>query len=200
MVLSTNPALISRVRRTPHDAQAWREFVATYGPVIGQWCRRRGLNDHDAEDVTQDVLARLARVIRSFVYDPSKSFRGWLHAVSTNVMNDFLADRARLPQGRGVASQAWDSLLAVEAREDFRKSLEDRYDFELFAMARDRVRLRVAERTWEAFRLSVLESRPVEEASRLSGLNVAMVYVARHKVQAMLREEIAKLDGEGEGS
>ncbi len=194
---ATNPTLFGRLRRAPDDIGAWNEFVGTYGPMIEAWCRKRGVSPHDAEDVTQDVLTRLARAMRSFAYDPAKSFRGWLKTVAANVLSDFMRERSQQPRAAGGDEGVWDVLSRVEARADFEKTLEDRYDMELFAEARDRVRLRVAERTWEAFRLTVLEAETVEEAARKSGLKVAMVYVARHKVQTMLREEIARLDRPG---
>jgi RNA polymerase sigma-70 factor (ECF subfamily) len=56
------------------------------------------------------------------------------------------------------------------------------------------VRLRVAPHTWEAFRLLALEGLPAAEVAARVSLQVAMVYVAKSKVQKMLREEIAKLE------
>ena len=52
------------------------EFMARYGPKIHAWCRRWGLQEADAQDVTQMVLLRLSVKVREFVYDPSRSFRG----------------------------------------------------------------------------------------------------------------------------
>jgi hypothetical protein len=39
--------------------------------------------DSDAEEVSQDILAKLARKLRDFYYDPSCSFRGWLKTSHT---------------------------------------------------------------------------------------------------------------------
>ena len=57
-----------------------------------------------------------------------------------------------------------------------------------------RVRLRVAPHTWEAFRLMALEGLPVAEVAAKVHMQVAMVYVAKSKVQKMLFEEIQKLE------
>ena len=48
--------------------------------------------------------------------------------------------------------------------------------------------------TWEAFRLMTLEGLPVAEVASRVHLQVAMVYVAKSKVQKMLQEEIGKLE------
>jgi len=60
-------------------------------------------------------------------------------------------------------------------------------------MAIARVRLRVAPHTWEAFRLVTFEELPVTKVAARVHLQVAMVYVAKSKVQMMLREEIGNL-------
>jgi DNA-directed RNA polymerase specialized sigma24 family protein len=57
-----------------------------------------------------------------------------------------------------------------------------------------RVRLRVAPHTWEAFRLVAVEGLPVAEVAAAVQMQVAMVYVAKSKVQKMLQEEIQKLE------
>ncbi len=60
---NTNAGLLERVRQEPIDQAAWETFVAYYGPKIRGWCRQRGLQAADVEDVTQDVLLRLARAL-----------------------------------------------------------------------------------------------------------------------------------------
>ena len=85
-------------------------------------------------------------------------------------------------------------MLTLEAREDLALRLEEAFDLELLDAAEVRVRLRVAPHTWEAFRLLALEGLPVAEVAARVRLQVAMVYVAKSKVQKMLQEEIGKLE------
>ena len=53
----------------------------------------------------------------------------------------------------------------------------------------------MAPHTWEAFRLQVFEQLSGSEAAGRVNMQVAMVYVARSKVQKMLKEEIDRLQG-----
>ena len=78
----TSPSLLGRLQQEPADQQAWAEFVERYGRRIYGWCRQAQLQEADAEDVTQMVLVQLAKRMRSFAYDPSKSFRGWLRTLT----------------------------------------------------------------------------------------------------------------------
>ena len=58
--LATRASLLLRIR-DPQDRLAWGEFVGLYAPLIHAYGRRRGLQDSDAADLTQEVLCRVAR-------------------------------------------------------------------------------------------------------------------------------------------
>src|SRR5262245_56535808 len=189
---TTHVTLLARLRQDPTDQAAWDVFVERYGRHIYRWCRRWKLQDADAEDVTQEILAKLARKLRDFCYDPSRSFRSWLKTVSHHAWRNYLESR----RGRAAAgdSQTRELTLTLEARRDLIQELEEAFDHELLDAAKVRVRLRVAPHTWEAFRLVALEGVPAAEVAAEVHMQVAMVYVAKSKVQKMLQEEIRKLE------
>jgi RNA polymerase sigma-70 factor (ECF subfamily) len=189
----TSPTLLDRLSRAPADQSAWAEFVERYGRKIYGWCRQWGLQDADAEDVTQMVLARLADKMRAFAYDPTRSFRGWLRTLSQHAWSDFIAGRKRFGLGSGD-TDVLDRLHSIEAGDDLARQLDEECERELLEEAMVRVRLRVEPRTWDAFRLLALESRSGAEAAAQLGMKVATVFVARSKVQRMIQEEARKLD------
>ncbi len=185
--------MLALLRRDPSDQEGWDEFVEIYGRHIYRWCRQWKLQDADARDVTQNILVKLTQKLREFSYDPSRSFRGWLKTVAHHAWRDFEASR-RHAQRPGGGSQAEELMLTVQAREDLVRKLDEAFDLELLEAAKVRVRLRVAPHTWEAFRLMALESVPVAQVAARVNMQVAMVYVAKSKVQKMLQEEIGKLE------
>ena len=75
------------------DHEAWRAFHERYGDLIRGFARMRGVQPTDCDDLVQEVMVSLARVMRSgFVYDPSKgTFRSYL---KTTVIHT-IARRAR---------------------------------------------------------------------------------------------------------
>jgi RNA polymerase sigma-70 factor (ECF subfamily) len=190
---TTRVTLLARLRQDPTDQAAWDVFVEQYGRHIYRWCRRWKLQDADAEDVTQDILVQLAQKLRAFAYDPSRSFRGWLKTLAHHAWRDFV-DSPRRAQAAAGDHEVWELLHTLEAREDLIQKLQEAFDHELLEAAKLRVRLRVAPHTWEAFRLAALEGLPVTEVAAAVHMQVAMVYVAKSKVQKMLREEIQKLE------
>jgi RNA polymerase sigma-70 factor (ECF subfamily) len=190
---TTRLSLLNQLRHDPSDQAGWDEFVERYGRHIYRWCRQWKLQDADAEDVTQNILVKLNQKLRAFAYDPSRSFRGWLKTVAHHAWRDF-EDSRRQVRPAANDSHAESLILSLEAREDLTHRLEEAFDLELLELATMRVRLRVAPHTWEAFRMLALEGLPVGEVAAKVRMQVAMVYVAKSKVQKMLQEEIAKLE------
>lgn len=191
---TTRATLLARLRHDPLNDGAWDEFVEHYGRHIYRWCRQWRLQDADAEDVTQEILLKLARKLREFTYNPESSFRGWLKTVAHHAWRDFADGRNRV---RATGDdRIFEVLQSVEARDDLIQKLEEAFDFELLEAAKVQVRLRVAPHTWEAFQLMAIEGRPVAEVADKVQMQVAMVYVAKSKVKKMLQEEIQKLEAD----
>lgn len=189
----TRPTLLARLRQRPHDQVAWDEFVAHYGPVIRAWCRHWQLQEADIDDVTQNVLLRLAAKLPDFVYDPSKSFRAWLKTLTHHAWQDFLHRYLGPVAGTGD-SQVHRILDAAPAQDDLHARLDAAFDRELAAIAMARVRQRVAAPTWEAFHLTAVEGLNATQAADRLQIPVGRVYLARHRVQQLLREELQRLD------
>jgi RNA polymerase sigma-70 factor (ECF subfamily) len=170
--------------------------VERYGRQIFGWCRQGGLQEADAEDVTQMVLVRLAERMRTFAYDPSKSFRGWLRTLTRHAWSDFVQARQRGGRASGDDVTA-ESLKTLPARDDLVARLEEQFDHDILEEATARVRLRIEPATWEAFELLAVEELSGAEAARRLNRSVAAVFKAKTRVQAMLRDEIARLEGDG---
>jgi RNA polymerase sigma factor (sigma-70 family) len=190
----TSVKLLELVGQEPIDQAAWQAFVDHYGPKIHGWCRQGGLQEADAEDVVQDVMLRLARALRTFTYDPSRTFRGWLRLVTQHALSDFFADRKRrLAAGSGDA-RVLAVLETAEAHDDLMALLNEEFTRVLVSQACEIVRARVAPQTWETFLLTACENRPAEEVAALFGINVTAVFKAKSRVLAFIREEIKRLD------
>jgi len=112
--------LLVRVR-DPSDERSWREFEARYGELIFRYCRARGLQPADSEDVRQSVWVNLSKGLRNFEYDPKRGrFRDYLGRVVRNAIAKYFArygspDRrlttgvlASVPNGDGETDDAWE--------------------------------------------------------------------------------------------
>jgi RNA polymerase sigma factor (sigma-70 family) len=197
MTDTTRISLLARLRSDPNDQAAWAAFVDRYGPQIYAWCRHFRLQEADAQDVTQNVLVKLARTLPQFVYDPNRSFRGWLRTLTQNAWNDFIAEQQRGVRG-AADSQVLDMLQTVRARDELVSRLQAALDQELLERAMDAVRARVEPNTWEAFRLTAVQGLSAAEAAAKLGMRVGSVYQAKSSVQKLLREATAELSPDGE--
>ncbi len=190
----TSVTLLGRLRRDPNDQAAWNDFVARYRPQILQWCRRWRLQESDAEDVTQVVLLKLNGLMAMFVYDPSKSFRGWLKTLTHHAWRDLVADRRRAGLGSGDSAMR-EFFESLEAGDDLVQHLEEEFRRELM----DRAMLVGT----AAGRSADLGCVPADGAGGCSGaaaaaqleMKVAHLYVAKSEVKKMIQDEIRKLEG-----
>ena len=83
---STHASMLSRLRDLD-DHASWSQFDDRYRDLILRYCRRKGLQQCDAEDVRQIVMLNLAKQLRTFQYDASKGrFRDYLGMVVRNAI------------------------------------------------------------------------------------------------------------------
>jgi len=187
----TDPSLLRRIRERS-AATDWSVFVDRYGPSILAWCRGWGLQPADADDVAQTVLLKLFDAMRTFSYDPARSFRAWLKTVAHHAWRDYVEKQRRAVQGSGD-SECLQRLLAKESGDDLLRQLDEPFEQELLEEAMARVRERITARTWDVFyRLTFLQQSGRQVADAL-GIGIGAAYMAKNRVQDMLREEIGRL-------
>ena len=189
----TSASLLGRVCCAQTDQAAWAEFIQRYGPHIYGWCQQCKLQEADAEDVTQTVLAKLFRRLRRFEYDPDLSFRGWLRKVTQDSLSDFFRSRQRKEVAEG-GSRVTPLIESAVAREQLKQQLESLFDLELLEEAMARVQKRVTPARWEAYRMTSIEGLSGVQVAADLGMKVAVVYSAKSKIQRMIKQEITILE------
>jgi RNA polymerase sigma factor (sigma-70 family) len=179
---STPATLLLRLRQ-PGDADAWRQFVHLYTPLLYQWTQRLGLQPADAADLVQEVFLALCRALPQFHYDRRRSFRAWLFTL----MRNKLQDRRRRPVPLPVGGAG----LLEQAREDDAVAVEEaEYRAHLAARAMRLIQNEFSPATWQAFWATVVDGRPVGEVAADLGLTPNAVYLARGRTLRRLREAL----------
>ncbi len=184
----THPSLLLRIRDAS-DEESWRTFVSIYAPLIYRSCRRRGLQDADAADVGQEVLAQVARSIRDFEYQPGRGrFRDWLGSVVRNKVYRFLQNEGRGVRGV-VVDESMESLGVAEADGEWVAE----FHAHLLCAALGRIRDHFEPPTWSAFEEIWLHDRASNEVARDLALPIEVVYLAKSRVLKRLRDELINL-------
>jgi RNA polymerase sigma-70 factor (ECF subfamily) len=190
---ATRSSLLVRLRDA-RDAPAWSQFVALYAPLIHGFACKHGLQDADAADLTQDVLAIVARTMRGLEYDAAKgSFRGWLFTAVRNKLRDFVTRRK--PYHQGTGDTGVQGLLSEQPAREAEDSVlwEQEYERRLFHCAAEHVRKRVSEPTWHAFWQTAIDGKNAKEVAAGLKITPAAVYLAKSRVMAQLKREIEEL-------
>jgi RNA polymerase sigma-70 factor (ECF subfamily) len=81
---------------------SWDDLVRQHSSRVYRLAYRLTGNQHDAEDLTQEVFVRVFRSLAS--YTPG-TFEGWLHRITTNLFLDMARRRQRI-RFEGLGDQA----------------------------------------------------------------------------------------------
>lgn len=200
--LATRASLLARLQgREASTAwqRGWREFFDAYHPVLYQYACRQGLSESDAEDVVQEIVVGVAGRLPAFRYEPQRcSFKTWLFRIARNKISDHHRRRFRQEREFPLAAPEATTLEVVVDGGTLSPDAawDAEYEASLRRTALARVTRRVKPMTMRLYLHHVVDGHDVRasvEHFRDSGVTAAAVYVARHRVQALLDKELARL-------
>ena len=200
--LPTRASLLTRLRDLG-DTDSWRSFFETYWRLIYNVARRGGLSDDAAQDVVQETVIAVARKMPQFHYDPATgSFKQWLLLITRRRINDQLRRQYRsVPVADGLSpetARAIENLPAPDPSPDVQidAAWEHEWEENLFHAALARVRQRANPKSYQVFDYCVLQELPTGQVAKMLGLNAAQVYLARHRVSALVKRTARELEAE----
>ncbi|HEY1380012.1 MAG TPA: sigma-70 family RNA polymerase sigma factor [Gemmataceae bacterium] len=188
----TRASLILRLKNDA-DQAAWGEFVEIYWPIVYRLARRKGLQDADAEDLAQQVLASVAAAVHR--WDPDRAparFRTWLHRIARNRIINALTRRK--PDRAAGGDSAEQTLADQAAGGPDSELLRDEHRREVLHWAARQIRGEFAPDTWLAFWRTTVEGRSAAVVAAELGKSVGAVYTARSRVMKRLRDKVSEWD------
>lgn len=185
---STCPSLLERIR-SRDNRESWNDFVELYTPLIFHWTKQHGIERQDLSDVVQEILLTLVRTLPSFTYEASQSFRGWLLKVTVSRVRDHQRKQGKnklvtgdtVPQELAAVSQQ----VELRSEQEYRDLIVSRS----FELARPHFR----DDVWRACYEQVVNQRSAEEIAAELGMTRNQVYLAKSRVLARIRTELAGL-------
>lgn len=197
-LIPTRDSLLSRLKDWGDD-ESWRDFFNTYWKLVYGVALKAGLTEQEAEEVVQETVITVARRIPEFKYDPDVcSFKTWLLNLTRWRIVDQLRKRkpngaarfrteagARTATVEGVADPATLNLDAVWDQE---------WQHQILETAIQRVKLKVNPEHYQIFHLCVFKEWPVKKVTDELEVSAAQVYLARHRVGALLKKEVKAME------
>ena len=190
---ATSRSLLGRVQAD--DAGAWKRLVDLYAPLVFEWCRRTGLQNHDVADVFQEVFQAVVVHVSNFRKErQGDTFRGWLRRITQNKLRDYFRRRERDPRGAGGSSALAQMAQFPEPLSNDNELPDDHAERGLFARGLAQIKSEFENRTWAAFWQTVVMGRSAIDVAADLSMSPGAVRVAKSRVLHRLREELGDLD------
>ena len=198
--LPTRRSLLTRLKNWD-DQEGWREFFDTYGKLIYSVALRAGLPHADVEDVVQETVVGVAKKMRGFHYDPAVgSFKAWLLLNVRSRIVDHLRKQASaqaalfVPPPPAIGETEFVNRLPDPAQPEWDAVWDAEWKRQVLEAALERVKAKVSAKQFLMFDLYALKQQPLHKISRTLGVSIGHVYVAKHRVGRLLKEEVRKLE------
>ncbi len=196
----TRKSLIERLHNW-EDQKSWDDFYKTYWRLIYSVALKSGLRSEEAFDVVQETILSIAKQSKEHKYDPKAgSFKSWLMNMTRWRIADQLRKRAKdtamvNPYGNDEdeKTHALDRVSDPKA-EKLDRIWETEWQQNLADRAIDVVKARVSPKQFQIFDAYVIKGWEAKKVTRILGVSMAQVYLAKHRVGALIKKEIAGLE------
>jgi len=188
---ATSASLLDKVKQG--DAAGWQRLMGLYRPLVLWWCRHQVARREDAEDVVQEVLATVLARVGEFERQRPGSFRAWLKAITQFKLLEYWKETRQQPVAAGgseakeILEQLPDQPLDQDAADN---DVSERRI--LLRSALELLQPEFEPKTWAAA-LKAVQGQPAAGVAADLGMTRDAVYIAKSRVLARLRKEMAQL-------
>lgn len=196
---TTRNSLLIRMAN-PGEQIAWEEFYQTYAEAVQRYGLKLGLDTHRAQDVLQETMTTLMRLLPDFRYDPLKGkFRNFLltivHQKALRTIRQ-LARRSEISadapeqSGRTILDS-----LAAEDKDAVGEQDEKRWRLCLMEQCLERLRKesRTQEKTFDIFFAYAVQNKSCKEVAQTFEVQENLVYQIKNRLTAQLEEMMKDL-------
>ena len=195
----TRQSLIARLDDW-EDRRTWEDFYQTYWRLIYAVGIKAGLRPEEAHDCVQETILSIAKQSKKKLYDPKQgSFKTWLMNMTRWRINDQFRKRKKDTAMTGGDWGEDRKTAVIDRFEDPKGDLLDRlWDVEwkknLADAALDRVKAQVSPKQYQIFDYYVVRQWDAKVVQDRLNVSMAQVYLAKHRVGAVLKKELARLE------
>jgi RNA polymerase sigma factor (sigma-70 family) len=198
-LIPTRDSLLSRLKDRD-DHESWQDFFNTYWKLVYGVAVKAGLTDQEAQEVVQETVITVARRIPEFRYDPEVcSFKTWLLNLTRWRIVDQLRKRKpdaafKRRKSEGTPRTSTIERVADPGGMDLERVWDEEWEHYIFEAAIERVKKQVSPEQFQIFALRVFKEWPVMKIARELEVSVGQVYLAKHRISALIRKQVKELE------
>jgi len=206
---ATRMSLIERLADW-EDQRSWDDFYRTYWRLIYGVSVKSGLSPDEGFDVVQETVLTVAKQWKKGQrFDPAKgSFKSWLMNITRWRIADQMRKKQRNPaamnQSGGFGdpeeearrTATIDRLAGEDGAETLERLWENEWRYNLSEVAIERVKKQVSPKQFQIFHAYVIKEWDTARVKSELGVSQSQVYLAKHRVGALLKKELAALKKE----
>lgn len=197
--IPTRYSLLSRLQNWD-DQESWKEFFDTYWRLIYSIALKSGLADAEAQDVVQETVICVAKDIHKFRRDRSLgSFKGWLRNLTRwRIAGQLRKRKPAIEQPERGLEHGLEAEGLAQFPGPWNADLESAWETEwqsnLMEAALEHIKHRVKDEHYQMFDLNVVRQWPAKRVAQILEVNIAQVYLAKHRILALLKKEVRRLE------
>ncbi|MEM7395080.1 MAG: sigma-70 family RNA polymerase sigma factor [Verrucomicrobiota bacterium] len=196
---TTHRSLLVRMTN-PQEHVAWEEFYKVYSDAIIRYAYKLGLDEYRAQDVLQETMTTLMRILPDFRYDPKKGkFRNFLltivHQKSLRTIRQ-LSRRKEVsadeedPSGRSLIESLPARPEETVGEVDEKRWRQCLLEQCLQQLSRDP---KIQKSTFDIFFAYVVANKPCAEIAQTFGVQENAVYQIKNRLTARLEDMMKNL-------
>lgn len=198
-LIPTRATLIQRLKNW-QDQSSWQDFFDTYWKLIYSVALKGGLTEAEAQDVVQETMLSVAKQMPSFKYDPSVgSFKSWLLTLTRWRIIDQFRKRGPIadpfPNDPATSTNITDKL-PDPLCQNFDRVWDTEWEKNLAEAAIAKAKRRIDPEKFQIFDLYVNKGWDPARVAQTFNVPVAQVYLAKHRVTEVIKEEVKRLETE----
>ena len=200
-LIPTRATLIHRLKNW-QDQSSWQDFFNTYWKLIYGVATKSGLKGTEAKDVVQETMVSVAKHMPDFKYDRKiGSFKAWLLNMTRWRIIDQFRKRGhssgrRLFPDDASAADYLEAQLSNQSNTDLETLWDTEWEKNLYDAAITRVKSRLDPQKYQIFDFYVNKRWEPDKVANDFGVSINQVYLAKHRVIELIKEEIKRLEAE----
>lgn len=186
---STSISLLNRLQQTD-DSKNWNRLVELYAPLLRAWLRKYDVQDSDADDIVQEVLAAVMKELPSFQHNQRiGAFRSWLRTILANRVKLFWRSQKYRPVATGTSSLDDQLNQLQDDASEVSQMWNREHDEYVLQRLMKAVQPQFEAKTWQAFRRQVVDGEKANMLASELDMSLSSVYMAKSRVLSALRRE-----------